>query len=98
MRAILLAATLLATPALGQSRGREPDKGQSNKVWTPAPTAGPVDGAVAPADRAGVASSADIGAPFSAIPSGAISGSGNTGPATVGTTPSTETVTPNVSR
>lgn len=98
MRAILLVAILLATPALGQNRGREPDQGQSNKVWTPAPTAGPVDDTSAPADRAGVASSADVGAPFNAIPSGAISGSGRTGSATVGTTPSTETVTPNVSR
>lgn len=88
MRALLLAASLLATPALAQGA----------KVWTPAPTPGTADSRGAPADRAGIASSADVGAPFSATPSGAISGSGRTGPATVGTTPSTEAVTPNVSR
>ncbi|HEY0204701.1 MAG TPA: hypothetical protein VGC15_11185 [Acetobacteraceae bacterium] len=51
-----------------------------------------------PVDRAGVSSSADVGAPFSATPSGAYSGSGRTGSATIGTTPSDEVVTPNVSR
>lgn len=102
MRAIIIAAALLATPVLaqgqGQSQGQAQGRGQSDKVWTAAPTSGPIDDNVPPADRAGVSSSADVGAPFSAIPSGAISGSGRTGPATTGTTPSDEIVTPNVSR
>ena len=104
MRAIIIAAALLATPVLaqgqrqGQGQAQGQGRSQSEKVWTAAPTAGPIDDSVPPADRAGVSSSADVGAPFSAIPSGAISGSGRTGPATIGTTPSDEVVTPNVSR
>lgn len=114
MRAIIFAAALLATPVLAQGQGpaqaqrqRQPqaqsqpsgqDQGQSGKVWTAAPTPGNVDDNVEPIDRAGVSSSADAGAPFSAIPSGAFSGSGRTGSATIGTTPSDEVVTPNVSR
>lgn len=106
MRAIIFAVVLLATPVLAQgqrpvqAQGQAPAQGhgQSEKVWTAAPTPGAINDSVPPADRAGVASSADVGAPFSAIPSGAISGSGHTGPATIGTTPETETVTPNVSR
>ena len=88
MRAILTAAVFLATPALAQAP----------KVWTPAPVSGVGQATVPPADRAGIASSADVGAPFSATPTGAISGSGRTGPATVGTTPSTATVTPNLGK
>ena len=87
MRAILVAAALLATPAFAQT-----------KVWTPAPVAGIGPSLGAPADRAGIASSADLGAPFSATPTGALGGSGRTGPSTVGTTPSTATVTPNLSK
>ncbi len=106
MRAIILAATLLATPVLaqgqrpGQAQGQPQAQGhgQSEKVWTDAPIPGNVDNNVEPIDRAGVSSSADVGAPFSAIPSGAFSGSGRTGSATIGTTPSDEIVTPNVSR
>ncbi len=88
MRAILIAAALLSTPALAQAP----------KVWTPAPVSGMGQPTTPPADRAGVASSADAGAPFSATPTGAISGSGRSGPSTVGTTPSTATVTPNLGK
>ena len=102
MRAIIFAAALLATPALaqGQPQGQAQvqGQGQSGKVWTAAPTPGNIDDNVEPVDRAGVSSSADAGAPFSAIPSGAFSDSGRTGPSTVGTTPSNEIVTPDVSR
>ncbi len=108
MRAIIFAAALLATPALAQGRGpaqgqpqgqaQVQGQGQSGKVWTAAPTPGNIDDNVEPVDRAGVSSSADAGAPFSAIPSGAFSDSGRTGPSTVGTTPSNEIVTPDVSR
>lgn len=112
MRAIIFAAALLATPVLAQGQGPAPaqgqpqaqgqpsgqGQGQGGKVWTAAPTPGNIDDNVEPIDRAGVSSSADAGAPFSAIPSGAFSGSGRTGSATIGTTPSDEVVTPNVSR
>lgn len=106
MRAIIIAVTLLATPVLAQGQrpgqaqgqGQGQGRGESGKVWTAAPTGGPVDDNVQPVDRAGVSSSADTGALFSGTPSGAFSGSGRTGPATIGTTPSDETVTPNLSR
>ncbi len=106
MRAIIIAAVLLATPVLaqgqrtGQAQGpaQAEGRGQNGKVWTAAPTPGAIDDNVQPVDRAGVSSSADVGAPFSATPSGAYSGSGRTGSATIGTTPSDEVVTPNVSR
>lgn len=106
MRAIIIAVTLLAAPALaqgqrpGQAQGQAQaqGRGETGKVWTDAPTPGVIDDSVQPVDRAGVSSSADVGAPFSATPSGAYSGSGRTGSATIGTTPSNEVVTPNVSR
>ena len=96
MRALLIAAVLVATPALAQNKAAlAPADG---KVWTPAPVPGTGQSAGAPADRAGIASDADLGAPFSATPTGALSGSGRSGSATVGTTSSTDTVTPNLSR
>ena len=92
MRAmIMLAAGLCALPTLAGAQGA--------RVWTPAPTPGTGVSQGPPADRAGVATSADLGAPFSAAPSGAVSGAGRGGPApTVGTTSSTATVTPNLSK
>lgn len=102
MRAIIIAVTLLAAPALAQGQrpgqAQAQGRGETGKVWTDAPTPGVIDDSVQPVDRAGVSSSADVGAPFSATPSGAYSGSGRTGSATIGTTPSNEVVTPNVSR
>lgn len=98
MRAALaLASTLLAMPAVAQTRAPA-SAPAPDKVWTPAPTAGPLSDNMPPSDRAGVATSADIGAPFSSTPSGATAGSGRGGTPTVGTTPSDETVTPNLSK
>ena len=88
MRAFILAASLLAMPAFAQD----------GKVWTPAPVSGAGAPQTAPADRAGAATTADLGAPFAAMPTGAVGGSGRSGPSTVGTTSSTATTTPNVSK
>ena len=92
MRATLLLATgLIVLPTLAGAQGA--------RVWTTAPVPGTGTSQGAPADRAGTATSADLGAPFSATPSGAVSGAGRSGPApTTGTTSSTATVTPNLSK
>ena len=91
MRGMLLAAGLIVLPALAQAQGA--------RTWTAAPVPGTGTSQGAPADRAGVATSADLGAPFSAAPSGAVAGAGRSGPApSGGTTPSTATVTPNLSK
>ncbi len=88
MRAAIIAATLLATPALAQD----------GKVWTAAPVPGNTRSQGAPADRAGTPSSSDGFSPFSALPSGSISDGGRTSPSTAGTTPAPDAKTPNLSK
>ncbi len=88
MRALVISAAMLATPALAQD----------GKVWTPAPVPGNVRSQGAPADRAGIPSSSDGSSPFSALPSGSVSDSGRTSPSTAGSTTAPDAKTPNLSK
>ena len=90
MRALILAATLFATPVLAQGA----------QVWTPAPVPGTTRSDGPPADRAGTSNSADQSAPFAGLPTGALSTQGqNTGGSLPPTGPAAGVPnTPNVSR
>ena len=89
MRAALaVAAILIAVPAAAQDR----------RVWTPAPTSGAGTTSVAPADRAGRSTGPDNASPFSGLPSGAATGSGQSSPTTRDNVGNLESGTPSVSR
>ena len=97
MRPMILAALLLAMPALAQVPSTS-----DGRRWEPAPTGGPISDGVAPADRAGSRGGRDMEAgpanstPFSAAPSG-FSG-GQTSPTMRDTPGSDDAATPSLSR
>lgn len=96
MRAIIvLAVAVLAGPAIAQS-ARAPAK--DTRTWTAAPTSGETRSNVAPADRAGTASSSDNGVLFSGTPTGAVRGGGGNDPASGGTTPAERQPTPDLGK
>ncbi len=70
------------------------------KVWTAAPVPGVITNDVAPADRAGGISGPDTSSPFSAVPTGARTGSQSSQTQTTrdGGGPGMDTVTHDVSK
>ncbi len=85
----MFAACLLAGAASAQTE---------KKVWTDAPVPGTVTNDVAPADRAGGITGPDTSSPFSAVPTGARTGSQPNQTSRDGGGPGTDTLTPNVSK
>lgn len=88
MRAIMLAASLFAVPALAQER----------KVWTPAPVPGNLPSTGAPADRAGSTKDSDNSLPFSSSPTSNQGTNGRTAPTPSGTTSASDVTTPSLSK
>lgn len=85
----IFAACVLASAASAQTE---------KKVWTAAPVPGVVTNDTTPADRAGGITAPDTSSPFSALPSGARTGSQPSQTSRDGGGPGTDTLTPNVSK
>ncbi len=82
------AACLLAGTASAQTE---------KKVWTAAPVPGVITNDVPPSDRAGV-TQPETSSPFSALPTGARTGSQSSQTTRDGGGPGADSITPNVSK
>jgi len=89
-----LSITILAVCFVSAAASAQTEK----KVWTDAPVPGSLPSSVAPADRAGNNSGPDQSAPFSGLPTGARTSGQSSGTTRDGGTPSSDAVTPNLSR
>lgn len=91
-----LLLTIFATCLLAGAASAQTEK----KVWTDAPVPGVITNDVAPADRAGGITGPDTSSPFSAVPTGARTGSqpNQTQTTRDGGGPGMDTVTPDVGK